>query len=227
MARRVLFLLMLFVGVAQSASAQTPQATSPSANAQDKNSKDVHVVLEIRWLVLSDNLIQCLGPALKKLPAMGSHAVYDKQQIERLLLAARGDRSSDEGPNQTVPAKNGEKGELSLLRHGRTIETTMLAAVSEDRQAIEIQLTWPKGEDGKEILPVTTATVPTGSSLLIQTHVLIGSIAMPPASPLQKLEDRLLNRKRPAAVRDVQQGFLLLTPRIALPGEKENQPAAK
>ena len=123
--------------------------------------------------------------------------------------------------------KDGEKHELVLLRHGRTIDTTLLAAVSEDRQGIEIHLTWPKLQDGKESLPVTTATVPTGSSLLIHTHVLIGSSPMPPASPLQILEDRLLNRKRPTAVRDVQQGYLLLTPRIALPGEKMNPPTAK
>ena len=69
-----------------------------------------------------------------------------------------------------------------------------------------------------------------GSNLLIHTHVISESRLIPPVSLWQRFQDVVFHGNRATratAVRQLQQVFLLVTPRIALPGEKEAQMAAK
>ena len=188
MARRILFLFVFLVAVTQSASAQSPQATSPSTDAQNKDSKDVRIVLETRTLTLSGDLAERAGMKLAKYPGLGSYAIRDKQQTERTLYAASHDKRSNAGPPQTIIAANGKEREFSPfgrspLVHGYDV---VRATVSDDRQSIQIRLTWAKWKDGSERLPVTTATVPLGSHLQVLATEYISSDALHSGSPWQK-----------------------------------------
>ena len=229
MTRRILLLFVFLLAVAQLASAQSPQAALSSTDSRHEPAKDVRIVLEMRWLALNQDAYEGairLGAEEWKLPGMGALAVPDKQHAEALLTLVSGDRRSNLGPTQRLIVLDGQKRELSppgAIQGGDAV----LATVSDDRQTIQIQLTWPKQKDGTESLPVTTAAVPLGSYLLVHSTEFVISGPMTPVSSWQKFQDRLLHQQRATSWREKQQLFLLVSPRIARPGEKEEQRAAK
>ncbi len=217
------FLLLFIVGVAQFASAQTPQSIAPPTDALSNPLKDVRIVLETRWILLSDNFEERVGPDLEKLPKLGACAVCGKQQKKLLLYAASGDkRSNVESPTKTITVLSDEKRELLLTgrRDQRQGNDTIQATVSDDQQAIQIQLTWAKWNDGNECLPTTSTTVPMGSSLLVHTHTI--SEGRAPVSLWTQFADKLLKRKPKLNPLRLQQMYLMVSPRIALPGEKDD-----
>lgn len=224
MAYRVLLALVVAVGLAHSASAQAPQ--SPPPNTQRRPSENVRIVLEMRWLALTDNFQERLGlePDKLALPAAGSTTVVNKSQTQFLLTAAEGDRRSNPGPTQRVTVLSGQKRQLSPPG---TIQgdDAVLATVSDDRQTIEVQLTWPKRTDGTDSLPVTTAAVPVGACLLIHAEDNISEPEVVAVKRPLPFLDRF--RKNVAIGREKHQVFLLITPQVALDGEKEDRPAAK
>jgi hypothetical protein len=231
MSRNIVFILAILVGMASSVFAETPQPAPAAVGSPSDSSRGVSIVLEMRWLLLNDaNLTEFFGPKREQLVKWGAPAVIDKQQIERMLMLASGDKRSSVYPTQTVAVPNGEKSEFWLVRSGQRNKTTVLATVSDDRRAIQIDWTWPKREDGGDSLPETTTRIPMGSNLLIHTHVLSESRLMPPVSLWQRFQDVVFHGNRATratAVRKIEQGFLLVSPRIALPGEKEAQMVAK
>jgi hypothetical protein len=231
MARGISLILVLMFGVVSSVSAQTQRAIPPSPRSQPSSAKNVPVVLEMRWLATNDAFHERLGPGSEKLPAMGSYAVCDQKRVDRLLWLARGDRRSNESPTQTITLSSGEERKMPLVpsfaRKASPIGTSILANVSDDRQAIQVRIAWPKRKDGTDSLPATVATVPRGSHVVIQTHEVIGPGAMPPVSFWQQLKDRFVGQKNVAVGRETQHIFLLISPRIALPGERQSQMAAR
>jgi hypothetical protein len=223
MAGRTLFALLLVV--AQSALAQSPQATSP-LTAQERDPKGVRIVLEARSLTLNGNLEERAGVDFT-LPAPGKCTVQKKKQTELLLRLAHGDRRSNAGPLRTVAVFSGEEREFSPFGRSQSLQGhDVIVATADNRQTINIKLTWAKWKDGSEHLPVTTAAVPPGSNLLICTTEYIASGAVE-VSAWQKFQDRLLNRKRPTLWRERQRVYVLISPRIAGPEEQQQQPAAK
>jgi hypothetical protein len=161
---------------------------------------------------------------LNKLPAPGGHVLFDDRQA-KLLRVAESDKRSNYYPPQTVTVLNGEK--RQVLPFGPRLPGTIQATVLNDRQTTEIRLTWAKGEDGKELMPTTTAAVPMGSHLLIHTHEHVFSRPVTTTSIWQEMKIRLFNQPRALPVREKRQVLLLISPRIALPGEKETQIVAK
>jgi hypothetical protein len=226
MAYRVLLALVFAVGLARSATAQAPQSPPPSPNTQHRPSENVRIALEMRWLAANDRLQERLGLDENKLnlPAMGSSAVLDENQTKFFLLAAEGDKRSNPGPTQRITLLSGQKRQLSPPG---TIQgdDAILATVSDDRQTIEVQLTWPKRTDGTESLPVTIAVVPVGSHLLLHTEDCLSAPEVVTVKRPLPFLDRF--RKNVAIGREKHKVFLLITPRVALDGEKEDRPAAK
>jgi hypothetical protein len=231
MTRSVPLLLVLIVGVVSSVSAQTQRATAPSPRPRSSAAKNVPVVLEMRWLATNDAFHERLGPGSEKLPAMGSYVVCDQTRVDRLLRLARGDRRSNESPTQTITVSSGEERKLPLVpsfaRKASPIGTSILANVSDDRQAIQVRIAWPKRKDGTDSLPATIATVPRGSHVVIQTHEVITPGVMPPVSFWQQLKNRFVGQENVAVGRETQHMYLLISPRIALPEEKQPQMAAR
>jgi hypothetical protein len=226
MSYRIPLLFVFVVAAAQSASAQAPKSPPAATDTRLKSTQDVHIVLEVRWLAVNDSLEERVEPKLEELPGLGEHVLRDQQQTHWLVAVAEGDKRSNSGPLQRVTLLSGQKRELSPPRAGQD-EGAILATVSDDRQTIQIHLTWPKRKDGAESLPATTAEVPIGSHLLIHTEEFIASGKMAPVSRWQRFQDWLFNQKRATAWREKQQVFLLVSPRIALLGEKAAQMAAE
>ena len=229
MARCVLVLFVFLVGVAHSASAQTPPSIPPSANVQNKSSKDVPIVLEVRWLTVNDNFEERLGPGMDKLPRKGFYVVCEPRQTEWLLSAVAGDKRSNAGPPLTINAISGKKREFAPYGANRFVQgnDAVQATVSDDRQAVQLKLTWAKWKDGTEPLPVTTVTVPIGSYLFIHTQEYLAPGTLPPASFWEQIHDRLFGRKCVGVGREKQQVFLAISPRIAPPDEKQPKMAAR
>jgi hypothetical protein len=230
MPRRILFFLAIVVGAAQSSFAQTPQPIPTSIDGPRQSANNVRIVLEMRWLAGSDNIKERIGlgsgASQCKLPGLGALAVTDKQQAENLLMLFAGDKRSNVSPTQRITVLDGQNQELSppnSVQGGDAI----LATVSDDRQTIEIQLTWPKHQNGTASLPVTTATVPVGAHLLIHTEDGYSEPEVHTINRPQHFLDRLFPRKCIGIGREKQQVFLLVTPRIAGSGEPQQQPAAK
>ena len=195
-----------------------------------KSSKDVRITLEIRWLELSDNYTFEMPDMAKKLPTPGSHVICDQQQADLLLKLASGDKRSSlhQVPTLTIP--NGARHELLPCVSSDEVQgnDTIQATVSNDRQSIDIQVTWAKQKDGKERLPMTTATVPMGSHLLVRTvdSVTVQVNTYSPSSPSywEQLKERLFNWKPPQVVglaRENRQVFLLVTPHIEPPKQRD------
>ena len=228
---RILLFLVLFAGVASPVSAQTPQSPRLSIDVQRKSSKDVRIVLEMRWMAVNDNFEERIGigQGMAKLPGMGAYVIRDQQQTEWLISAAEGDKRSNAGRTQTITMLNGEKREFSPFGPiGATQGSDAVqATVSNDRRVIEIQLTWAKQKDGKESPPATAVAVPLGSHLLIHTQAFLASGKMAPVSRWQQFQDRIFNQTRATSWMEHQQVFLLVSPRIALPGEKQTQTVAE
>jgi hypothetical protein len=224
MAGRTLFALLLVV--AQSASAQSPQATSP-LTAQERDSKGVRIVLEARSLTLSGSLDERAGVDFK-LPAPGKCIVQEKKQTESLLRLASGDRRSNAGPLKTVVVPSGEEREFSPFGRSQSLQShdLVVATADDNRQAINVKLTWAKWKDGSEHLLATTAAVPLGSNLLICTTEYFASGPVK-TSAWEKFQDRLLNRKRATFWREKQRVYVLISPRITGPEGQQQPPAAK
>jgi hypothetical protein len=230
MPRRILFFLAIVVGAAQSSFAQTPQSIPASIDGPRQSGNNVRIILEMRWLAGADNIEERIGigsgAAQCKLPGLGSFAVTDKQQAESLLTLFTGDKRSNVSPTQRITVLDGQKREFSppdSVQDGDAI----LATVSDDRQTIEIQLTWPKRQNGMASLPATTATVPVGSHLLIHSEDGYSEPEVHTLNRPQHFLDRLFPRKCIGIGREKQQVFLLVTPRIAGTGEQQQRPAAK
>ena len=227
MAGRTLFALLLVV--AQSALAQSPQAAAPRST-QEKDSKGVRIVLEARTLTLNGTLEERAGVAGVdfKLPALGNCILQDKKQTELLLQLASGDVRSNAGPLKTVVVPSGEKREFSPFGRSQSLQghDVVVATADHNRQTINIKLTWAKWKDGSEYLPETTAAIPLGSNLLICATEYIASRPVK-TSELDKFLDWLLDRKRATRWREKQRVYVLISPRIAGPGEQQQRLTAK
>jgi hypothetical protein len=212
-----LFLAFLVLGAAVTAAlGQSTGAVAPPASAQD-----VQIMLETRWVWLSDDLGKRAGVDLK-LPAAKSAAVRDKQQVEAIFQLAHGDKRSNAGPPKTIVVPNAEKREFSPFGRDKDLQgcDQVQATVSDDRQTVKIELTWAKWQDGTEHLPATNVALPVGSHLLVHSKEIFETLSTD-RSPWQKIKDRLLNKQPPPARLEKANLFLLISPRIALPGEQE------
>jgi hypothetical protein len=228
MARSLPFVLAFLVAVAPSLFAQTPQSHVPSTDSPGSSAKGAPIVLKVRWLLLNDdNLVELSGQMREQLPGMGAYAVFDNQRIEWALRLASRDRRSSPSPIQTISVTSGQRRELSLLRWDQKIKTTVLATVSDDRRAIRLDLRWPKQKDSKEVLAGVSTTIPMESNLLIHTHMVSESRALPPPSLWQQFQGLILRQKRATAVRQIQQAFLLVSPYMAIPKEAASATVAK
>jgi hypothetical protein len=222
-----LSLAFLVLGAAVTAAlGQSSGAVAPPASAQDKPAQDVQIVLEARSLTLNGNLEERAGADFK-LPAPGKCIVQEQKQTKLLLRLASGDRRSNAGPLKTVVVPSGEEREFSPFGRSQSLQGhDVIVATADNRQTINIKLTWAKSEDGSEHLPVTTAAVPPGSNLLICTTEYLASGAVV-VSAWQKFQDRLLNRKRPTLWREKQRVYVLISPRVTVPEEQQQPPAAR
>jgi len=217
---RMTLVVIAIVGATQFAFAQTAQLAAVQANPQLHPSKDVQIILEMRFVIISDDLIKRLLEQWKsrwpKLPDMGSFVVCDQEQGELLTVAASGDQIGPIPPEMTLRLLNGEKRQVPPLKPPWPSQTYQ-ATVSDGYRTIQVCLTWAKAKDGAETLPAIDAEVPVGSHLLVHTHTF--SEARAAASSWDQCVDWLFHR-RPKPRVDYQRGFLLVTPRI-VPQEQE------
>jgi hypothetical protein len=223
MLRHIPILLLVLGGIAQSACAQS--ATPPAT--QLASSPGTRVTLVVQRVDLSDNFDDRVGTGLPKLPKLGAQSICDWEQAKFLLAAAAGDKRSNLTPVQTVTMPDGETRPMSPFGPRKELQAAAQAAVTNDRQAIAVHLTWAKKADGKESLPTMTATVQIGSCLLIHTHELMFAPPPPPVSAWQKLVGHFVPRACVGVGREKRQVYLLISPRIAAADEKEPQVAAK
>jgi hypothetical protein len=210
-------LSVLLVAVAQTAWAQSPQVISPATAEEASETTGDQIAVDVRWLALNGSLTERAGVDLK-LPDLGKHVIHDKQQTELILRMAHGDRRSNAGPLKTLVVPGREEREFSPFGRSRSLQghDAIVAVADNDRQAIDVKLTWAKWKDGSERLPVTTAAVPMGSSLLICVTEQIASGPVK-VSAWEQFLDRLLNRTRATQWREKQRAYVLLSPRIAAP----------
>ena len=212
---RMTLLVIALVGTAEFAFAQEVQlATVKEANPQRHLSKEVRVILELRFVIISDELIKRLPeqwkPKWPQLPGVGAFVVCDQQQTELLMMAANGDRASGIEPVLTLKLLNGEKRQVPPLKPMWPCQTCQ-ATVADSQQTIQVCLTWAKAKDGTETIPVMNAEVPVGSNLLVHTHTLSERRT---TSYWDQFVDLVFHRK-PKPGMEYQRGFLLVTPRIA------------
>jgi hypothetical protein len=231
MARSVPLVLAILVGVTSLVSAQTLNPAPPTAALPQQGSpKDVPVVLDVRWLTLTDNFSERVGPGLEKLPAMGACAVRDAEQTKFLLDIAGRDRRASVLPPKTISLQSGAQREFSPYGLDRDIQGRdhIQATLSNDGRSVEIRMDWAKWKNGTERLPVTMASVPLGSHLLVHTKE-VSSGRMAPVSLWQQLKDSVLGQRgqRATAWRETQRGYYLISPRIAIPAEAQTQTAAR
>jgi hypothetical protein len=218
MLRQMLFVLL--VAAAQTAWAQSPEVNLPVAAEKASETTGDQIAVDVRWLTLNGGFAEGAGVDLK-LPDLGKHVIHDKQQTELILRMAHGDRRSNAGPLKTAVVPGGEEREFSPFGRSESLQghDAIVASADNDRQAIDVKLTWAKWKDGSERLPVSTATVPLGSSLLIcvSEHIASGPVKV---SAGEQFLDRLLNRTRATQWREKQRVYVLLSPRIADPGKQ-------
>jgi hypothetical protein len=169
MVYRAILLTAAFIGLSSLASAQTSPPLPAKGDSQSNASGEVRITLKMQWLELTDNTLVEVSE-LKKLPTVSSHAIYDQQRTEILLRYANGDKRGSVRQVPALTVLNGEKHDLSPGVPVLDVQGngTLQATASNDRKTIQIQLTWAKQKTGKERLPVTTASVPIGSHLLVR-----------------------------------------------------------
>jgi len=210
-------LLFVLIAASQTAAAQTLQLAPTENVPQHDRSKHLEITLEIRSVVLSDEQIEYFRERKNLvLPAMSCCAALDQQQTALVIEAASGDRRGSIDPELTLRLPNGEPRKLALLdtEHADTIQATL----SQDRQAIQLRLLCASDAKGRERFPPMTARVPLGSHLLIHTRTLCDRRLVPAStSYLTRFVDWLDKREpKMVMVGGYQQGFLLVTPRVAL-----------
>jgi hypothetical protein len=229
MARNVVFVLAILLGMASSTSAQSLRWTAPAVSPPRNSANNVPIVLDVRWLTVSDNLIEHVGSSLDKLPGRGACVVCDKKQLEILLRAMQSDKRSNAGPPKPISLPSDKQCDFSPFGPNRDIQGSdaIRAAISNDWRTVDIRVTWAKWKNGTERLPPTTAAVPIGSHLLIHTHELITAGRMPPVSIWQQLTDKIFNQTRATGWQERQQGFVVISPRPVLRGEMQTQTAAR
>lgn len=213
MVARILFVALILA--TQSAWAQSSQPAR-------------HIVLETRFLTLSDSLSERAGVDLKlPAPVLGTTAIRDKQQLDLILQMASGDKRSNAGPVTPVSVPTGESSEFSPFGRSPDLQgqDSILATASDDGQSINLELTWAKWKNGVERLPAMTEAVPLGSHLIICTTELSEG-RLQNVSLLDKVFDRLLNRTRATAVREMEHVYVVILPRFATP-EEEQQLASR
>ncbi len=239
------FLLILLVSVPQYVSAQTPPSTPVEAKSHAVASENIQICLEMRWLTLNDNSFERLGISPQKLPSMpkpSSWTICDELQAEMLSNLAKGDKRSQFKLTPTAILQNRGKCEFLPPWSSASAEgnDAVQVTVSNDRQAIQIELTWAKWKDGRERLPIMNTAVPVGSHLLVHTgeYLLVRTSEYTPLSHttvprscwnqlLTPLFGKKPNSKQIGIGSERQERFLLLSPRIALQSEIVNLPATK
>jgi hypothetical protein len=231
MSRRIAFALVLLSGLALFALGQTPQSAPRSpASPRDGVTNNVSLALDVRWVTMADNFHERVGPGMEKLPAMGACAVRDAEQTRFLLMAAAGDRRGCVLPPKTISLPNGTQSEFSPYGLDRDIQGKdhIQATLSNDGRSVEIQMDWAKWKNGTDRLPVTTASVPLGSHLLVHTKE-VSEGRMARVSLWQQLKDSVLGQRgqRATAWRETQQGYYLISPRVVVASETQTQTAAR
>jgi hypothetical protein len=216
---RLTFLPVFLVGIAHTALAQTLQPTA--ADPRVHSAKDAQIILQVRRVVLRDKDIKFLTERFRlKLPEISSCTVLSNKPAELLAMAAAGDRRYLADAMRPITLANGETGNFPL--YGPKYADTVEAKISSKGQAVDLRFVWAKWEDGKQRLPVMTAAVPTGSHVLIHDAALICQKRTD--SYWDWLADKLSpNRKHEI---DCEQGYWLVSPRVAVQKEVANRPAA-
>jgi hypothetical protein len=230
MVRSISLVPAVLLIAASTASAQTQLRTQLQTPSQTE-AKAAPIVLEVRWLTLSDNFNERVGPGMDKLPAMGACAVRDAEQTKFLLMAAEGDRRACVLSPKTISLQNGTQHEFSPYGLDRDIQgkDSIRATLSNDGRSVEIRMDWAKWKSGTDRLPVTTASVPLGSHLLVHTKEVSSSGRIAPVSLWQQLKDSVFGQRgqRATAWRETQQGYYLISPRVVVPAETQTQTAAR
>ncbi len=239
------FLLIFLVSIPQYASAELPPLTPTKAKPHAIASENIQICLEMRWLTLNDNFFERLGISPQKLPSMpkrNSWTICDEPQAEMLLNISKGDKRSQFKSKPTTVLQNGGKCEflppwLTAPAEGNDV---VQVKVSDDRQAIQIDLTWAKWKDGRERLSIMNTAVPVGSHLLIHTgeYILIrtseytlSSLTTVPRSYWNQVLNPLFGKKPSSKQIGIgserQECFLLISPRLAIREEMGNLPVTK
>lgn len=228
MSYRTVFLLAVLVAIASSASAQSLQRTAPAVSSASNSASDVPVVLDVRWLTVSDNLIKNFRPSLDKLPGMGAWVVRDEKQLDMLLFAMQSDKRSNAMPSKAISLKNGKECDFSPYGLNRDIQgkDSVQATLAKNRRTVDIRLTWAKWKDGTNRLPVTTASVPLGSHLVVHTQETFEA-GQPLQSFWQQLGGSIFGQKNIAVGRERVGGYFVISPRTLVNAESQLQTAAR
>jgi hypothetical protein len=229
MLRSVVLFLVVLVGMVSSTFAQSLQWTAPAVISPRGSANDVPIILDVRWLTTGDKLDERAAPLLDKLPGMGACVVCGRKQLETLLRVMQSDKRSNADPPKAISLPSGQRCEFSPFGPNRDIQGSdaIQATISNNRRTVEIQVTWAKWKDGTDRLPVTVAAVPIGSHLLIHTRELITSGRMPPVSLWRQLTDKIFHQARATVWHEKQQGYILISPRLAAPPGMQTQTAAR
>jgi hypothetical protein len=230
MAFRITFVSFLLSSIVSLAIAQAADSAPADDKPQPRLSQDAKVAVEMRFLIFTDESVHHFpAPWNLRLPEMSSCAVYDKQQTERLMKMANGYPIASVGTLRTITLHNGEHGEFAAIgpKDSAQGDDTLQASVSDDRQAIQLQLRWAKWRNGKERLPTMNATVPCGAHLAVHACDLLDSKRVEAATWTEQLAWWLLPDQKPKPKPDRWYGILLLTPKIVSHAEETTQTALR
>lgn len=219
MSRGIVVSLAILAIVASSAFAKTPQ--QPSA-------QDVPIVLEVRWLTLTSDFKERVGPKLEKLPAIGTSAVRSAEQTKLLLDMAERDRRAGTSPSKTITLRSGKPSEFAPYGLDRDLQgkDSIQVILGKDHRTVDIRLTWAKWKNGTKRLPVMTASVPIGCSLVVHAKE-VSSGRILAGSVWQQLTDKITRQTRATAYSEKQGGYFLISPRITTLKESQPQTAAR
>jgi hypothetical protein len=215
MTHRITFLLLFLVGISNLGFAQTAKPSAAKAAAQPQRERDVVVILDWQFMIVSDEAIKSLQehskltlPERLNLPDINPSSILDQQQFGKLLDAASCDHGGNVLPATTIRLVNGKKGEATTIR--RDFVETVQATVSDDRKTIDLRLEFQK-PDGLEALLTVTKSVPLGS------HLVVHPVRYSECGGSDSWEGWLLDKLFPNRKHKVwfTEGFLVITPRIA------------
>jgi hypothetical protein len=137
--------------------------------------------------------------------------VVDKKQAALLKKIAESDRRAM--LTSPLPNLKIEDGKSSTLSISNSYEPGLIQAkFSEDHQKVQLSFTYPKDKDGKEISAPVSETLRLGETLVLHTTQYSSTEKYEP-SLWQNARNKLMGYPTPTAVRELQEGFFLLTPR--------------